>query len=216
MALMMGLMMLVSCKKDKDNNDGKTVFYANIESGNQGRTHLDPDFLSGEAQVLWSAGDKIKIYNGNGESQVFTLKSGANTTNAVFTFAGEFELVPPYVAVYPYTTEVDLDEGHVYYNVPAVQNITQPGTFAQDANPMVAYAEDENLQFTSLCGGLGIQLYGDGAHVTSITIEDPWDRLNGEFWAAYDDPDFQNESGSEGTQMITLTCDVNLETWCRC
>ena len=210
MALMMGLMMLVSCKKDKDNNDGKTVFYANIESGNQGRTHLDPDFLSGEAQVLWSAGDKIKIYNGNGESQVFTLKSGANTTNAVFTFAGEFELVPPYVAVYPYTTEVDLDEGHVYYNVPAVQNITQPGTFAQDANPMVAYAEDENLQFTSLCGGLGIQLYGDGAHVTSITIEDPWDRLNGEFWAAYDDPDFQNESGSEGTQMITLTCDVTL------
>ena len=126
MALMMGMMMLVSCKKDKDNNDGKTVFYANIESGNQGRTHLDPDFLSGEAQVLWSAGDKIKIYNGNGESQVFTLKSGANTTNAVFTFAGEFELVPPYVAVYPYTTEVDLDEGHVYYNVPAVQNITQP------------------------------------------------------------------------------------------
>ena len=210
MTLMMGLMMLVSCKKDKDNNDGKTVFYANIESGNQGRTHLDPDFLSGEAQVLWSAGDKIKIYNGNGESQVFTLKSGANTTNAVFTFAGEFELVPPYVAVYPYTTEVDLDEGHVYYNVPAVQNITQPGTFAQDANPMVAYAEDENLQFTSLCGGLGIQLYGDGAHVTSITIEDPWDRLNGEFWAAYDDPDFQNESGSEGTQMITLTCDVTL------
>ena len=210
MALMMGLMMLVSCKKDKDNNDGKTVFYANIESGNQGRTHLDPDFLSGEAQVLWSAGDKIKIYNGNGESQVFTLKSGANTTNAVFTFAGEFELVPPYVAVYPYTTEVDLDEGHVYYNVPAVQNITQPGTFAQDANPMVAYAEDENLQFTSLCGGLGIQLYGNGAHVTSITIEDPWDRLNGWFEADYYDPDYQPEIQDEGTQKITLTCDVML------
>ena len=101
-ALLMGLMMLVSCNKEKDNNDGKTVFYANIESGNQGRTHLDPDFLSDSAYVLWSAGDQIKIYNVNGDSQVFTLQSGANTTNAVFVFDGEFELAPPYVAVYPY------------------------------------------------------------------------------------------------------------------
>ena len=210
MALMMGLMMLVSCKKDKDNNDGKTVFYANIESGNQGRTHLDPDFLSDSAFVLWSVGDKIKIYNGNGESEVFTLKSGANTRNAVFTFAGEFELVPPYVAVYPYTTEVDLDEGYVYYNVPAVQNITQPGTFAQNTNPMVAYSEDENLQFANLCGGIGVQLYGEGVHVSSITVLGPFRRANGEFMADYYDPDFQPNYESEGTQMITLTCDVTL------
>jgi uncharacterized protein (TIGR02145 family) len=210
MALMMGLMMLVSCKKDKDNNDGKTVFYANIESGNQGRTHLDPDFLSDSAFVLWSVGDKIKIYNGNGESEVFTLKSGANTRNAVFTFAGEFELVPPYVAVYPYTTEVDLDEGYVYYNVPAVQNITQPDTFAQNTNPMVAYSEDENLQFANLCGGIGVQLYGEGVHVSSITVLGPFRRANGEFMADYYDPDFQPNYESEGTQMITLTCDVTL------
>ena len=210
MALMMGLMMLVSCNKDKDNNDGKTVFYANIESGNQGRTHLDPDFLSDSAFVLWSAGDKIKIYNGNGESEVFTLKSGANTRNAIFTFAGEFELVPPYVAVYPYTTEVDLDEGYVYYNVPAVQNITQPGTFAQNTNPMVAYSEDENLQFANLCGGIGVQLYGEGVHVSSITVLGPFRRANGEFMADYYDPDFQPNYESEGTQMITLTCDVML------
>ena len=210
MALMMGLMMLVSCKKDKDNNDGKTVFYANIESGNQGRTHLDPDFLSGEAQVLWSAGDKIKIYNNNGESAVFTLQSGANTRNAVFTFAGEFDLEPPYVAVYPYTTEVDLDGGYVYYNVPAEQNITQPGTFAQDANPMVAYGYDENLQFSNLCGGLGIQLYGEGVHVSSITILSPQHRANGEFQADYTNLDNALYYNSEGTEMLTLTCDVTL------
>ena len=174
-ALLMGMMMLVSCNKDKDNKDGKTVFYASIESKDQGRTHLDPDFLSGQAQVLWSPGDKIKIYNGNGESEVFTLQSGANTTNATFAFAGEFDMVPPFVAVYPYTAEVDLNDGHVYYNVPAVQNITQPGTFAQDANPMVAYSENDNLPFLNLCGGLGIQLYGGGALVSRITIEDPWD-----------------------------------------
>ena len=80
MALMMGLTMLVSCNKDKENN-GKAVFNASIESRTQGRTYLDP--TNGQGQVKWKAGDQIKIYNGNGESAVFTLQSGANTTSAV-------------------------------------------------------------------------------------------------------------------------------------
>ena len=208
---MMGLMMLVSCNKDKDNNDGKVVFHATIVSRTQDRTYLDPVDTVG--YIKWSAGDKIKIYNGNDESAVFTLESGANTTNGTFVFAGEFELVPPYVAVYPYTTEVELYAEHVYYNVPAVQNITQPGTFAQNTNPMVAYSEDENLQFSNLCGGLGIQLYGSGAHVSRITIKDPWHSINGEFPANFvelDSCQYGLESGPEDTEMVTLTCDVML------
>ena len=46
--------------------------------------------------------------------------------------------------------------------------------------------------------------------MSRITIEDPWDRLNGEFQAKYVDPDVQPETQNEGTQMITLTCDVML------
>jgi hypothetical protein len=208
MALTMGMMMLVSCKKDKDNNtDNRTVFYASIESRTQDRTSLNP----ATGQVKWTAGDKIKIANANGETALFTLQSGANTTRGVFACDSVFDMAAPFVAVYPHTADVDLDEGIVTFSVPATQNITQTGTFANGANPMVAYGMDENLQFKNLCGGLGIQLYGSGAHVSRITLEDPYDRLNGEFEANYEDPDDQyHDDQNEGTQTITLTCDVML------
>ncbi|MBR5082108.1 MAG: hypothetical protein IKX35_06685, partial [Bacteroidales bacterium] len=79
MALMMGMMMLVSCNKEKDDNKDKAVFHATIESRTQGRTYLDP--VDGQGQIKWKTGDQIRIYNGNGENAVFTLKSGANTTD---------------------------------------------------------------------------------------------------------------------------------------
>ena len=148
MALMMGLMMLVSCNKD---NKDKAVFHATIESRTQDRTYLDP--VDGQGQIKWMAGDQIRIYNGNGENAVFTLKEGANTTNGTFTYAGEFDMVPPFTAVYPSTAMMN-DDDMIVFEVPAVQNLTVPGTFANGANPMLAYGMDDNLNFESLCGGL--------------------------------------------------------------
>ena len=204
-ALMMGMMMLVSCNKDKE-NDGKAVFHASIESRTQDRTYLDP--VDGQGQVKWMAGDQIRIYNGNDESAVFTLSEGANTTNGTFTYAGEFDMVPPFTAVYPHTATMD-DEGMVVFEVPAVQNLTEPGTFANGANPMLAYGTDDNLYFRNLCGGLGVRLYGD-AHVSSITVMGV-ERLNGQFEVYSEDEELETDPyGNEGNNLVTLTCDVTL------
>ena len=207
MALMMGMMMLVSCNKDKDNKD-QAVFHATIESRTQDRTYLDP--VDGQGQIKWKAGDQIRIYNGNGESAVFTLSEGANTTDGTFTYAGEFDMEPPFMAVYPHTTMMD-DEGVVVFEVPAVQNLTEPGTFANGANPMLAYGTDDNLYFQNLCGGLGIRLYGD-AHVSSITVMGiEGEKLNGQFEAYVEDDELETYPyGDEGNNLVTLTCDVTL------
>ena len=204
MALMMGMMMLVSCNKEKDDNKDKAVFHATIESRTQGRTYLDP--VDGQGQIKWKAGDQIRIYNGNGEDAVFTLKSGANTTDGTFTYAGEFDMVPPYLAVYPSTAEMN-DDDVVVFEVPAVQNLTETGTFANGANPMLAYGTDDNLYFQNLCGGLGIRLYGD-AHVSSITVMGvESESLNGQFGVFNEDLE---TSLCNGNNLVTLTCDVTL------
>ena len=207
MALMMGMMMLVSCNKDKDNKD-QAVFHATIESRTQGRTYLDP--VDGQGQIKWKAGDQIRIYNGNGESAVFTLKEGANTTNGTFTYANEFDMVPPFTAVYPHTATMN-DADMVVFEVPAVQNLTETGTFANGANPMLAYGTDDNLYFKNLCGGLGVRLYGD-AHVSSITVMGiEGEKLNGQFEVDGEDTELEAyPCGEGGNNLVTLTCDVTL------
>ena len=205
MALMMGMMMLVSCNKEKE-NDNEVVFNATIESRTQGRTYLDP--VNGQGQIKWKAGDQIRIYNGNGENAVFTLKSGANTTDGTFTYAGEFDMVPPFTAVYPNTATMD-DDDMVVFEVPAVQDLTETGTFANGANPMLAYGTDDELNFKNLCGGLGIRLYGD-AHVSSITVMGvESEKLNGQF-AVFDEGLETTSYNDEGNNLVTLTCDVTL------
>ena len=204
---MMGMMMLVSCNKDKDNKD-QAVFHATIESRTQGRTYLDP--VDGQGQIKWKAGDQIRIYNGNGESAVFTLKEGANTTNGTFTYANEFDMVPPFTAVYPHTATMN-DADMVVFEVPAVQNLTETGTFANGANPMLAYGTDDNLYFKNLCGGLGVRLYGD-AHVSSITVMGiEGEKLNGQFEVDGEDTELEAyPCGEGGNNLVTLTCDVTL------
>ena len=206
MALMMGMMMLVSCNKDKE-NDGKAVFHATIESRTQGRTYLDP--VNGQGQVKWMDGDQIRIYNGNGEDAVFTLTSGANTTDGTFTYAGEFDMVPPYLAVYPITARYI--DGRSTFRVSTEQHLTEPGTFANGENPMLAYGTDVNLYFQNLCGGLGIRLYGN-AHVSSIAIMDvEGAKLNGQFMVEVEDAGLESYPyGKEGNNLVTLTCDVTL------
>ena len=202
---MMGLMMLVGCNKEKEDNN-KAVFHASIESRGQSKTYLDT--LNGQGQVKWLEGDQIRIYNGNGASAVFTLQSGANTTEGTFTSSDAFDMVPPYLAVYPSTATMN-NEDMVVFEVPAVQALTQTGTFANGANPMLSYTTDDDLYFQNLCGGLGIRLYGN-AHVSSITITGiASEKLNGQFEVA-DEGLGTSPCGNGGTNKVTLTCDVTL------
>ena len=212
--LMMGMMMLVSCNKDKDNNTTKeAVFTASIEQhAGQGRTAIDPE----NGDVKWLADDQILVANENGESATFTLQSGAGTNNGTFGIAEQFDMTAPYVAAYPQTATIN--GTNVTFNLPDEQTLTQTGTFANGANPMVAYSTNENLMFKNLCGGLCIRLAGVDIHVSGIriTATDENEKLNGPFVAdcTQSEPVLvaTDGEGYDTPNCITLNCDVTLNS----
>lgn len=208
MALTMGMMMLVSCNKEKKVSK-EAVFTANIEqqTGQQSRTAINPE----NGQVKWLAGDKILVANGEGETATFTLQSGAGSINGTFRTAGEFEMTEPFVAVYPQTAT--LSGTTATFNLPATQTLTQTGTFANGANPMAAYGADENLYFKNLCGGLDVRLLGDNIHVSGIRITGAQgEKLNGTFTVdcSANEPALMANQGTNGTNIVTLNCNVTL------
>ena len=199
--------MLVSCNKDKQSKEA--VFTANIEQqvSQQSRTAINPE----NGQIKWLAGDKILVANDEGETATFTLQSGAGTTEGTFRTTGEFEMAEPFVAVYPQTAT--LNGTTATFNLPATQTLTQTGTFANGANPMAAYAEDENLFFMNLCGGLDVRLLGDNIHVSGIRITGAEsEKLNGSFAVdcSANEPALMANQGTNGTNIVTLNCDVTL------
>lgn len=208
MVLTLGLMALVSCNKDKQTSK-EAVFTADIEQlvGQQGRTAINPE----NGMVKWLAGDKIVIANDEGETATFTLQSGAVTTNGTFRTTGEFEMTEPFTAVYPQTATISGTTAT--FSLPATQTLTQTGTFANGANPMAAYAEDENLQFKNLCGGLDVRLLGDNVHISGIRITgSESEKLNGTFAVdcSASEPALMANQGTNGTNIVTLNCDVTL------
>ena len=204
-----GLTVFAACNKQKE-SQGVAQFTATIEHQG-GRTSLDPN----NGQINWMAGDQVVIGNDNGETAVFTLQSGEGTTEGGFGTSDDFNTVGPFIAAYPETATIANDV--VTFNLPATQAMGETGTFANGANPMVACSDDKNLQFKNLCGGLGIRLKGVGAHVSAvrITSKNTSEKLWGTFEVsncAADDPTLTEAANNQGSNIITLTCDVTLTT----
>ena len=208
MALTLGLMALVSCNKEKQSSK-EAVFTATLEQhvGQQGRTAINPE----NGMVKWLAGDKILIANDNGESAQFTLQSGAGSNEGTFRTVGEFEMEAPFTAAYPQNATINGTTAT--FTLPATQTLTQPGTFANGANPMAAYGTDDNLYFRNLCGALDIRLLGDNIHVSGIRITGAdGEKLNGTFAVdcSANETAMMASQGSNGTNIVTLNCDVTL------
>ena len=206
---LVGLMTLAACNKDKE-NQGEALFTASTEHQG-GRTSLDPN----NGNINWTAGDQIVIANANDESAIFSLRSGEGTTEGGFNASDDFNTVGPFIAAYPETATIANDV--LTFNLPATQAIGETGTFANGSNPMVACSDDKNLQFKNLCGGLGIRLKGVGAHVSAvrITSKDTNEKLWGTFEVsncAANEPTLTEAANNQGSNVITLTCDVTLTT----
>ncbi len=203
-------MLLAACNKNNNESQGEAVFTATTEHQG-GRTSLDPN----NGNINWTAGDQIVIANDNDETATFSLRSGEGTTEGGFGTADDFNTVGPFVAAYPETATIANDV--VTFNLPATQAMGETGTFANGANPMVACSDDKNLSFKNLCGGLGIRLKGVGAHVSAvrITSKNTTEKLWGAFEVsncAANEPTLTEASGNQGTNVVTLTCDVTLTT----
>ena len=79
---------MVSCKKDKDTDNGeKITIYATMDSPKAGgeRTHLGPT-TNNFTPTYWSTYDEVAVFSGS-QMKEFELTGGENTSDA--TFAGE-------------------------------------------------------------------------------------------------------------------------------
>jgi len=206
---MAALVIFTGCNKEKETG---TALKASIEQfKDDSKTSLHP-ISDDEAEIHWTAGDKILVNNGT-SSAIFTLSSGQGTGNGIFRYPGEFEISDyNIVAVYPSTATISGDR--ISITLPEEQTLTEVGTFANGANPMLATYIDENgnLAFRSICGGLGISLIGDNIDITGIEIVslNENEKLNGTFEMATSDLCLSAISDNNGTNRIMLNCNTTL------
>lgn len=199
------LVMFAGCKKE-NNTKGVTLKASIEQNKGNGRTSLNPT----DGAISWAAGDKILVNNGSSNA-IFTLTSGAGTTEGTFTYNGEYEFGMSNVAVYPQTATINGNT--VSFTLPEEQVFTAAGTFGNGANPMLGtFSDSEDLTFTSLCGGLGISLTGDNVDITGIEIvsNNTNDKLNGAFECTVEDPALVAALDNAGTNRVMLNCATTL------
>lgn len=128
--------------------------------------------LNESMQVLWQAGDKIKVFNSANTSGVeFTLEeSSAGSNVGVFTglaLSGS----GPYYAVYPSSAAGTLDGEAVSLTLPQTQVLTAD-SFGRGANVSLAKVENlsDPLQFMNVLGAVSFTLTAD-TDVTAIRVQ---------------------------------------------
>lgn len=180
--LAMSALAMVSCKKDKDTDNGeKITIYATMDSPTTGggRTHLGPT-TNNFTPTYWSTYDEVAVFSGS-QMKEFELTGGENTSDA--TFAGEAPATnSAYCAFYPYSGSANLSatqSGSAYtvtYALPYCQTYRAPvngnPTFDDRDCPMIAYSTDgQNYQFKNMMGVLKLDLKGTGT-VSYIVLKD--------------------------------------------
>lgn len=197
---MAALLVFAGCKKDKEMEG--TTLKASIEQheSDDDKTSLNPT----DGAISWMAGDKITVYNGT-VTATFRLTSGEGSTNGTFTYNGDFDINDNTMALYPETGV--LTDNTVTFTVPQQQNVTEPGTFANGANPMLGLKSGDGFMFGSICGCLGLKLTGNNVDITAIEIVSANETLAGTVTGYF------NNSGSEttnGTNSVRLNCTTTL------
>ena len=104
-------------------------------------------------QVLWNNSDEIAVYNGTAVAKFTTAAEDRSATADFTTENAEFDAVETYLAVYPYSEEVDFSGDKVAVTVPAVQTACA-GSFAKGVNVAVAKGSSNALVFQNVCAYL--------------------------------------------------------------
>ena len=225
--LAMSALAMVSCKKDKDTDNGeKITIYATMDSPKAGgeRTHLGPT-TNNFTPTYWSTNDEVAVFSGS-QMKEFKLTGGENTPDA--TFAGEAPTAKSaYCAFYPYSGPNNLSatqSGSTYtvtYALPYCQTYRAPvngnPTFDDQYCPMIAYSTDgQNYQFKNMMGVLKLDLKGTGT-VSYIVLKDNNTnaKLHGTATVSVSapgaTPSLTSASFTDGRNDLKLTCGTGVE-----
>ena len=166
--------------------------------------------------VLWSEGDEIRVFCSSDTSEdegvVFTLSSGAGTTDATFSGvapSGE----GPFYAVYPASLPSVFDGTSLSVTLPEVQAYAE-NSFGNGANYAVSRTDElENLSFKNLCGALFFSFTGNKTiRFINVYTNGP-ENLNGKALVSYDGEapslTFLDGQSGEPFQKLSLDCGVS-------
>jgi len=156
--------------QDPESHEGKIkmIFGAGSRETSQAGQKTS---LASNWDVLWSEGDKVKIYYTGGDGSAdFTIVEGVGTTEGVFEGWVEAEATGPFYAVYPSTAAVGISGKIISFNIPAEQSFAE-NSFGNGSAVMAAYSpEDKNLAFKNLIGLLEVPVTGEG-ELASFKVE---------------------------------------------
>ena len=93
------MLSLASCNREQLVPDGLYTITASREGDATTKTYIDDD-----RNLVWAAGDKIGVFNGNNANADYTLSSGAGTVSAEFSAETPFSEGKLY-AYYPYSRD---------------------------------------------------------------------------------------------------------------
>lgn len=164
--------------------------------------------LSAQREVLWSTGDKIKVYNSSTPNGVvYTLSEGAGTTGGKFTgdaLSGD----GPFYAIYPASAGGSLGENGIAVTLPAEQTYAA-GSFGSGAAVSVARANAvKRLNFKNVLGGVSLTVTSSKAF-SGVRLQTKGNEaLNGSGTITLGDED--------PTISVTRTSDDNGFLYLRC
>ena len=220
-AIISAALLLAACA-DKDAPAPKArVFTATMEDAGS-RT-----IIAGGPEIYWVKTseyvDKISVFDHNRTNLKYILKSGGNTTSAVFATEDipslENSLDHVY-AIYPYYGDEEgnavLEDGSLRAFCDYYQDFKADGLFWQ-MTPMAAVSDNSTLHFKNLAGYLDLRLYGDSSTpVYYITITDNDNKyISGDLIVTFDDkgvPQVRVDDTSEFADKGILLSFPNPET----
>lgn len=109
---------------------------------------------AGNSQVLWSQGDRVYLFAGDGTKGVLNIRSGAGTASA--EFEGSIKsATAPFVAFSPAKGARSLADGKLGFSLPQTQDGTNPSA-------ALLGGLTSSTTFINICGILRFSLKGSG------------------------------------------------------
>ena len=130
------------------------------------KTNLAPDGEGVYRKMIWSAGDKVGIFDASGVPQPFETKTGG----ASATFTGSATApTDSWYAFYPYSAKATKDAPYLLSAIPEIQYAKKDGV-SDNVTLLVAKcaADETTLSFKHACGLVKIDLPVD---CISVTLE---------------------------------------------
>ena len=173
------LLLAASCAKEQipsTSNEPKLVEKTFVADAAMTKTSL-----VGGSKVVWTAGDKISVFDDVSKTNNPFESSSINGNGACFT-GYVAEGATEYVAVYPYRygTSYDATNKKITTTYPIIQKAVK-GSFDNNLNVSVAVSKGENLQFKNIGTLLKVTIPEGLTNVRAISLANESTRMSGKF-----------------------------------